>query len=159
MPSPWTRLRAAVHPHARRLLGLYEAYPLNQEEYVGTLGNGYTLADARHYLRQNGYTPQYLSAAKRHPQTGALHDLSYRRVPTRHPPAALDTALEARFAPAACQYHAHVFQTADGGPVFYSHYEARPDPLRPAVDLARLRTHYRPTTGETYLEGVTDLQL
>lgn len=158
MPTPWTLARAAVDPLARRL-GYYTAYPLGQAEHVGALGNGFTLADARTCLRQNAYEPQALSAAKRHPQTDALHDLSYRRVPTRHPPEALGSTLEARYAPRECQYHTHVWQTDNGGPVFYSHYEARPDLFRPAVDVGRLRTHYRPEYGETYLRGVTDLDL
>lgn len=147
MPSAWTLLRAALDPLARAY-GYYMAYTIGHDEYVGALGDGYTLRDARKYLRQNDYEPQYLSAAKRLPVTGELHDLSYRRVPTAHP----DEWSDPRFAPEECQYHVHVWQS-DGGPLFFSHYETRPDRVGTAVE------HYRPTPGRTYLRGVTDLEL
>jgi hypothetical protein len=158
MPSPWTALRAAVDPLARRL-GYYTAYAIGHDEYVGALDQGYTVRDARTYLEQNAYQPQYLSAAKRLPGTGELHALSYRRVPAKHPAEAINTTLAEQFRPEACQLHVHVWPSDDSGPLFFSHYEARPDFLEPDVSPRRMRTHYRPTYGETYLMGVTDLDL
>lgn len=145
MPSAWTRLRAAADPLARRL-NAYTAYSLTPDEYVGRIDG-----DVRAFLRSHGYEPQYLSAAKRHPETNALHDLSYRRVPTAHP-AGVTTALTRNWRPAQCQYHVHVF-----GHECFSHYELRPDFWPP--NPRRLREHYRPTAGSTYLRGVTDLDL
>lgn len=146
MPSAWTRLRAALDPLARRV-NLYTAYDIGHDEYVGAFDAEMGLADVRHSLRQNAYEPQYLSAAKRLPGTGQLHDLSYRRVPTTHPEAwSVD-----RYAPSDCQYHVHVFESADGGPLAFSHYEVRP--------FADPREHFRPTYGSTYLRGVSDLDL
>lgn len=158
MPSVWTRLRAAADPVLRRTAGLYTAYPLHGAEHIGTT-HDLTLADARHYLRQNGYEPQYLSAAKRHPVTGALHDLSYRRVPDKHPALLVNEPLAQDYRPNACQYHAHLFRWDTGRIDWYSHYEARPDLTRPSVDLDRLRTHYRPRYGLDYFRGVTDLDI
>lgn len=147
----WTRFRAAINPFLRRAFGLYSAYPLSPAEYVGTAD--LSTDDARHYLRQNAYEPQYLSAAKRHPATNQLHDLSYRRVPGTHPPQW--TADD--WSPAECQYHVHVFAVDDRAE-FFSHYETRPDIFAPRVDIERLRTHYRPTN-KTYRRGVTDLDV
>lgn len=147
MVSAWTRLRAALDPLARRY-NLYTAYTIGNSEFVGTMDG--TVADAREQLRANGYTPQYLSAAKRLPGTGQLHDLSYRHVPETHPSAWTDD----RFAPSECQYHVHAFATDDAVRLF-SHYEVRPDTWRPLA----LRTHYRPAYGQTYLRGVTNLEV
>lgn len=156
MPSVWTYLRAALNPVARRY-GQYTAYALSPNEAVGAI-HGFDVDDARHYLRQNGYEPQYLSAAKRHPETGQLHDLSYRRVPSKHPALIVNERLARDFRPEQCQFHVHVFDR-DGSTEWFSHYEARPDLLEPSFDPTRLRTHYRPTYGQDYFQGLTDLDI
>lgn len=155
MPTPWTELRALANPIAR-LFGYYTAYPLDPNEYLGTAD--LTLDSALSILWRYGYQPQWLSAAKRHPETNRLHDASYRRVPNEHPKAAAGRRLVTDFEPKQCQFHVHLFELEDGVE-FYSHYEARPDFVRPDISLGRLRTHYRPQWGETYLQGVTDLEL
>lgn len=154
MVSTWTRLRAAVDPIVRPY-HLYTAYPLGSPEYVGTvLGS---VDDVRQLLVEAGYEPQYLSAAKEHPETGQLHDLSYRRVPDEHPEEAEGTAV-GTWRPIDCQYHFHAFATADGVDGF-SHYELRPDFWSPEFDVERLEIHYHPTYDDDYLRGVTDLDL
>lgn len=172
MPSTWTIARAGFDPLARRF-GQYSAYTLSHDEYLGAMDPQFTVRDARAYLEQNAYEPQYLSAAKALPGSSwpyppdELHELSYRHVPTRHPPESLGTRLEAEFRPEGCQYHVHVFDSDDCGPLIFSHYEPRPDFFEPTFDLYRLRRHYRPTydrpqvpAGEwTYLRGVTDLDI
>lgn len=172
MPSLWTLTRAAADPLARRF-GQYSAYPLSHDEYIGAMDPQFTTRDARHYLERNAYEPQYLSAAKALPGSSwpyspdELHELSYRRVPTRHPPEALGTRLEAEFTPGETQYHCHVFSIDDSGPLFFSHLEPRPDLFKPSFDPHRLTVHYRPTYDRpqipkdewTYLRGVTDLDL
>lgn len=153
MPTPWTELRVALNPIARRF-NHYTAYRIREAERIGTMDRG--VEATREYLRQQGYEPQYLSAAKKHPATGQAHDISYRRVPETHPPAADGTDVAETFAPAECQFHVHAFATG-GQMELFSHYEARPDLLRPSIDLHRLKTHYRPDYGRDYLRGVTDL--
>lgn len=154
MVSSWTRLRDAVDPLTRELLGLYAAYDLDPDELART-APWRTKDEARSFLRERGYEPQHLSAAKRHPDDGRLHDLSYRRVPSVHPPEVDATALQ-DWPPDACQYHAHVFVYDSGADVF-SHYELRPDFFAPSFSIQRLRTHYRPRYGQDYLLGVSDL--
>lgn len=155
MPSSWTRFRAFLDPIARRF-GYYTSYSLSSPEYVGTLTQ--SLADIHYYLEQNAYQPQRLSAAKRHPDHGRLHDLSMRYVPSTHPDAAFDTPLVEDFRPEECQFHVHAFRTSYGVEVF-SHYEARPDLTQPTPSFERLRTHYRPSWDETYLRGITNLDI
>lgn len=163
MPSPWTELRAAADPITRQF-GFYTAYRLARGEYIGereytpsVLGS---LTQMRAYLRDRGYEPNYLSAAKRHPtERDRYHDLSYRRVPDLHPGEIDGTTLAAIFNPSECQYHVHAFKFRGGRIELYSHYEARPDILEPSFRIRRLRTHYRPTVGDTYFRGVTDLNL
>lgn len=157
MPSPWTRLRAAVDPVVRRF-GLYTAYRLHGSEHIGAT-HDLTIDDARHYLRQNRYEPQYLSAAKRHPTTGAPHDLSYRRVPGKHPALVVNERLARKFKPNECQYHVHAFRWDTGRIDWYSHYELRPSPFKPHFDISRALKHYRPKYGMTYFRGMTDLDL
>lgn len=146
MPSVWTRLRGALDPLAR-VYGQYTAYRLHINEHVGHV-DGMSVPDARDYLKAKGYTPQYLSAAKRHPETGQLHDLSYRRVPDAHPIEAEGTPI-AKKSPRLCQYHVHAFRVG-GGVDWFSHYEYRP---------LMLMKHYRPEYGATYLRGVSDLDI
>lgn len=162
MPSAWTLARAAVDPIARQY-NLYSAYRIGWDEYVGSVDEMDT-ETARWWLRDRGYRPQYLSAAKARPdaerpwEPHELHSLSYRRVPDEHPPGAEKSALGTVWSPNQCQYHVHVFETG-GGMAFFSHYELRPDLFRPLpLNIKRLHTHYRPGPGE-YLEGVTDLSV
>lgn len=147
MPSAWTYFCSLINPIAREL-GYYTSYRLHASEYIGTLYD-YTVEDARVFLRDNNYTPQYLSAAKKHPESGLLHDLSYRKIPKHHPLGAEGTPLES-YDPESCQLHVHCFWHTGGIDVF-SHYETRP--------LAHPLEHYRPTHGDSYLRGVTDLHL
>lgn len=163
MPSPWTRLRLAVDPLVRPVL--YTAYRISHDEYVDAMERQFTIRDARDWLQQNAYEPQYLSAAKYLPGPDRRpHELSYRRVPGEHPPEVEGTALEG-WRPEQCQYHVHVFNSDDSGPLFFSHYEVRPDFFEPRFNVARLHAHYRPTWDRpqvdrsewSYLRGVTDL--
>lgn len=112
-------------------LEMYVAYTLGSDERVGRYSG--PLPDAYRYM--------LLSAVKRHPETGAVEDGSYRKIPEEHPD--VDAHITQAHAPEDCQYHIHVF-----GEELYSHYELRPD--RPG----QLHAHYRPTYGETYLEGI-----
>jgi len=166
-PTAWTRLRAAVDPFTRKTFGLYAAYPLTSQEYIGTVKRADIDA-----LADKGYEPERLSAAKRHPSSGRLHVASLRRVPSAHPSAAEGTAL-ASYLSNQCQYHVHAFPTdADGFYDCFSHYELRPD-LRPVAGetwseaFDRMAAHYRPTWDRpyidmnnwSYLRAVTDLTL
>lgn len=165
MPSAWTELRAAADPVVRPY-NLYTAYPLTRAEHIGTVAG--SVDELREFLVDAGYGPQYLSAAKAHPDASQpwtssdLHDLSYRRVPAEHPPATIHDGemlrIAREFRPAECQYHVHAF--GRGGVLeCYSHYEVRPDFLRPSISIRRLQTHYRPEYAQDYLRGVTDLEL
>lgn len=156
MPSFWTRLRAFLNPLAREN-GFYTAYTLSQNEYVGRI-HGFDVSDATGFLKQHGYEPQTLSAAKKHPETGQLHDLSYRRVPAKHPELLVHEPLCRTFRPEECQYHVHAWQTGEWME-FFSHYETRPDVFKPSFSLERIRTHYRPTYGTEYFQGITDVDL
>lgn len=153
MPSAWTSLRGAVDPIVRPY-NLYTAYELSEAEYIGSATG--QLPGPRGFLQRNGYEPQYLSAAKRHPETGQLHELSYRRIPDAHPPPVIPTPL-LEWEPSDCQYHVHVFERNPLVFDFFSHYELKPDLL--PFDLERLETHYGPRYGKDYLRGVTDLTI
>lgn len=160
MASWWTHLRARINPLVRPRL--YTAYRIDEREYVARTTD--SIRRVRASLREKGYRPQRLSAAKAHPTAtppfrGAdLHVLSYARVAEAHPAAWQPES----WRPAQCQYHIHGFRTADGIEL-YSHYELRPS-LTPLAgeDVAtwfrRMHTHYRPTYGHHYLQGVTDLR-
>jgi hypothetical protein len=150
------RLLSALDPYARRV-GLYTAYRLTEPERLGTVTGSAGLGVVVRRLRDAGYEPQWLAAAKRHPaDDDRIAAGSYRRVPSRHPD--VDARLVDEWRPRDCQFHVHPFPTHDGVDL-YGHYELRPDLLAPRVDLTRLRTHYRPTWGETYLRGVLDPRL
>ncbi len=155
MPSIWTKFRIAVNPIARRF-NQYTAYTIRDPERIGAIQED--VPGTREYLRACGYEPQFLSAAKKHPQTGQPHDLSYRRVPDSHPPGTGDKLIAENFRPQECQFHVHAFHVADQMQLF-SHYEARPDLLSPEVDISRLRTHYRPEYGQEYIRGISDLEI
>ena len=160
-------LRARLDPHARRLTNgrLYLAYTLRGER-VGTAPDFLSIRDVRECLQSRGYerSPSVgsvpLEAAKRHPDTGATHDLALRKVgeagDDRH--AAAIKADD----PSHTQFHVHGFER--GGRVeLHSHFEWRPDARvldgeRPADAYNRLRSHYRPGSygGGAYLRGVYD---
>jgi hypothetical protein len=161
MASPWTRLRArlnrVVQPH------FYTAYRIESNERVGRVDR--PVDAVRAFLRERGYEPQRLSAAKARPGAEEpfvgedLHALSYRRVPTDHP----DRWPLDEWRPRQCQYHVHAFARPEGV-VLYSHYKLRPWPLPIAGEdlptaLRRARTHYRPVRGREYVPGVTDLDV
>jgi len=160
-PTPWTRLRAAVDPVTRKTLGLYAAYSLTSEEYIGTVKTD--------TFTPEGFSPERLSAAKRHPESGRLHVASLTRTPDEHPDAALGTGL-VEYDPGQTQFHVHAFNTDVTGFLdVFSHYELRPT-LRPVADenwgeaISRMAAHYRPTWDRpnvareewTYLRGVED---
>lgn len=146
------RTLPALDPYTRQYLDSYVAYQLSRDEYVTNV-TFYSLADAKEWLYTIGYEPQYLAAAKRHPDDPDwIEALSFRKVPTQHPP--VDARITRRWDPKQCQYHVHLFDT--GGTQFelFSHYELRPDFFRPTFNLERLDTHYNPVYGEDYLKGV-----
>lgn len=161
MPSPWTRLRARVNPLLQPYF--YTAYKIDKHEHVGRLDR--PVDAVRSFLSEQGYGPQYLSAAKAHPSAKTpfggdeLHVLSYRRVPAEHPERWDVT----KWHPEQCQYHVHAFKHQDEIEL-YSHYELRPLPV-PVADenistaFQRADKHYRPDYGKEYLRGVTDLNL
>jgi hypothetical protein len=150
------RLLSALDPYARRV-GLYTAYRLTEPERLGAVAEPGGVAGVARRLRDRGYGPQWLAAAKRHPADADRVAVgSYRRVPARHPD--VDARLVDDWRPVDCQFHVHPFPDGDGVDL-YGHYELRPDLLAPRADPARLRTHYRPTWGETYLRGVLDPRL
>jgi hypothetical protein len=96
MPSIWTKLRIAASPIARRF-NQYTAYTVRDAERIGAIQED--VSGTRDYLREEGYEPQFLSAAKKHPKTSQPHDLSYRRIPDNHPPGADGKLLEEEFSP------------------------------------------------------------
>ena len=138
-----------LDPIARKI-GFYTSYTLDEAEYIG---DG-KLAIVRQ-LREGGYeTPPTfagipLAAAKEHPETGRVHDVSLRKVDEDNP---------------RMQYHIHYWieRTGDEAEVeIYSHYEFRPD-FKPVGEettgemIERLRTHYRPVYGDDYVQGKAD---
>lgn len=134
-----------------RKFGLYAAYRLDSNEYITTTETPLSLDEI-------GYEPNYLSALKYHPETRDSDNGSYRKVPDSHP--YIDARITEDWDPVQCQYHVHVFETDEPDVVeVYSHYEVRPDIFSPQIDIGRLREHYRPERGETYLEGVVDPEL
>ena len=160
-------LRARFDSTARHLTDdrLYLAYTLRGER-VGTAPDSLSLGDVRECLQSRGYerSPSVggvpLEAAKRHPETGATHDLALRKVggdaDDRH--AAAIKADDPRHT----QYHVHGFER-DGDIELHSHFEWRPDARvldgeRPTDAYDRLRSHYRPNSygGGAYLRRVHD---
>lgn len=141
-------IRQTLYPIVDRLLnpsGGYASYKLAKGEFIGTLSAG----RAKPHLKAQGYQPvRLLSALKYHPETGEKDVGSLRKVdPNRE----------------RWQYHIHLFRSA-GQVEVYSHHEYRPD-LRRVGDetheerVERLREHYNPTLGETYIRGATELEL
>ena len=160
-------LRARFDSAARRLTGgrLYLAYTLRGER-VGVAPSSLSVHEVRECLQSRGYErspsvgPIPLEAAKRHPETGATHDLALRKVgeagDDRH--AASIPADDPRHT----QYHVHGFER-EGRVELHSHFEWRPDARRLVGErwsdvYERLRSHYRPSSygGGAYLRGVHD---
>ena len=139
--------KAKLDPLARKL-GFYTAYELDEREYIGRIDK--RLSYVTGYLEQRGYETSptlfgiSLEAAKYHPETGDVHDASYRKVDSDNPHK---------------QYHIHLWQ-GDGDTEIYSHYEYRPDVALVADELPsdaydRLMTHYRPSYADgEYKMGV-----
>lgn len=132
-----------------RKFGFYTAYALDSDEWVGTV-EGMHVGER---LRQRGYedSPSVagitLEAAKLHPDTGNVHDVSLRKVDSDNPRK---------------QWHVHLFidETTMPWPrEIFSHYEFRPDFQRVGGEsygdmIERLRTHYRPEWGsDDYTRG------
>jgi hypothetical protein len=137
-------LKKLLDPVARKL-GLYTAYPLDSEEFVGEEA---AISWTERDLRKVGYEPSprflgvKLQATKLHPDTGKTHDGSLRRVDPQNSKA---------------QYHIHWWDV-DGQKEVYSHYELRPDFCRIADEsvsdmIRRLRKHFR---ADKYIEGMAD---
>ena len=157
---------AAIDPVVEALTGKYTAYQLAESEYVRTIND--SLENVTVLLKKSDYERNALAAAKYHHEPHkALDHGSYRRVPQNHPDALENQEQPAEivnhYEPEECQYHVHLWPTADGVEL-YSHYEVRPD-LWPVADESpleayqRAREHYDPTAGETYVRGVSDLQV
>jgi hypothetical protein len=162
-------LLKAIDPYLRRV-GLYSAYTLDEKEFVGSVGIDTSnvfkkLEDRRppfvmehdfyNTLTANGYetSPTFagitLEAAKIHPKTGDVHDVSLRKVDPENNQK---------------QYHLHYWlESVEEGyeAQLFSHHEYRPDvrildgeTLSEAIE--RLKTHYRPEWGESYIRGKAD---
>ena len=155
MFSPTQRKR--IDGPLRRLSGgrLYYAYGLETAEGVGTVDSTYWNGDycsrvVVDHLKSGGYErpPRLagipLEAAKTHPDTGQVHDVSLRRVDPDNPTR---------------QYHIHLFEV-DGVVEVFSHLEMRPD-FRPVAgeSLAdayeRLQEHLRPSWSSHWGDGTT----
>lgn len=147
------RFRETLLPAADRLvrpLGFYTAYSIGDEQ-LARLDD----VDAQIALlsfKIAGFEETWLAALKYRSTARRSHDYaSLRYVPEEHP--AVDARIVDEWEPAECQYHVHLF-VVDGALEVYSHYEVRPDLLRPSPSIDRLRTHYRPVYGEDYVKGL-----
>jgi len=169
-PSFQTRLKGLVDRYTPD--SLYTAYELSDEEYIGTFGVNAFTAGGKLAKAGYGLLPTifgiHLSAAKRHPETGKLHDVTRRKVPQSQAEIARTDELTrgtdlADYDHERLQYHAHLFDTPDGTDVF-SHLELRSDPY-PVVGetwseaIGRLMIHYSPTYDQTLLEGASEPKL
>ena len=136
-----------LDPIARKI-GFYTSYTLDEAEHIGD-GKPAIVRQ----LREGGYEspPTFagipLAAAKEHPETGQVHDYTFRKVDTEKP---------------RMQYHVHLWYKQSAKDVeIYSHYEFRPD-FKPVGEettgemIERLRTHYRPVYGDDYVQGKAD---
>ena len=163
-------LLKAIDPIARRV-GLYTSYELSGKEYVGSveINTSNVFKDAKDLrppfvmehdlyrtLTTNGYetSPTFagitLEAAKIHPESGRVHDVSLRKVDPENNQK---------------QYHLHYWlESVEEGyeAELFSHHEYRPDlkilegeTLADAIE--RLRTHYRPEWDtDEYVRGKAD---
>ena len=156
-----------LDPIARRF-GFYLSYTLDESEFIGetdidtanvfnepeNMNPPFVMEhDLYQYLEWIGYEQNAtfagisLVAAKQHPKTGRVHDVSMRKI---------DPENERK------QYHLHYWLERSGGVdtvQIASHREYRPDFKRVADEsysemYDRLRTHYRPEYGEDYERGV-----
>jgi hypothetical protein len=169
-PSLQTRVKALVDKYTPS--GWYAAYKLDAEELIGTVMG---LALFRGNLRDVGYKSLptvfgiRLSAAKKHPSTGKLHDVTLRKIPRSHSEQRrTDSLTEGTelddYEHERLQYHVHLFQRDDGKTDVYSHLELRSD-LHPvgtedwSEAIGRLMIHYSPRHGKEYLQGVTEPKL
>ena len=141
-------LRRKLNPIARRF-GFYTAYMLDDREFVGELPNAPVWWQTHGYESNPTVAGIPLSAAKIHPSTGQTHDISVRKVDPENTQK---------------QYHLHYWlESVEEGyeAELFSHHEYRPDlkilegeTLSDAIE--RLRTHYRPEWGESYIRGKAD---
>jgi hypothetical protein len=136
-------LLKAIDPLARKV-GLYTSYQLSQKEYVGLFEAPISELKAAGYEHPPTFAGIGLEAAKQHPLNQSVHDVSLRKVDPNNP---------------RMQYHIHIWDYRPKE--LYSHYEFRPDlkvlageTLSEAIE--RLRTHYRPEWGESYIRGKAD---
>jgi len=169
-PSFQTRLKGVIDKYTPD--SLYTAYGLNIEEHIGTFGVPVDRAAVKIYKAGYSSLPTVfgilLSAAKRHPETGKLHDVTRRKVPrsmaekARTDELTEDTDLS-NYDHERLQYHVHLFDTPDGTDVM-SHLELRSDPYPVAGEtwseaIGRLMIHYSPTYDSEYLEGASEPKL
>jgi hypothetical protein len=170
-PSLQTRLKALVDRYTPS--GWYSAYELDGEEDIGTFDLPLDRAQVQLHNVGYGLLPTVLgirlSAAKRHPETGKLHDATRRKVPRTKAETARtgelvrDTEL-ADYEHERLQYHVHLFARDDGTTDVYSHLELRSD-LHPvgtedwSEAIGRLMIHYNPRYDSTLLEGATEPKL
>jgi hypothetical protein len=163
-------LLAKVDPYLRKI-GLYSSYTLSQEEFVGSVNiftsNVFNEStnppfvmehDFYRRLESFGYEkpPTFLGvpliAAKKHPITNRIHDVSLRKVDPEN---------------TRKQYHLHYWlEPLDDGheAQIAVHREYRPDITilegeTPAQAKNRLQTHYRPAYGTDYEKGKLDSNL
>jgi len=167
-PSLQTRLKALVDKYTPS--GWYAAYKLDAEELIGTFDLPLDRAQVKLHKVGYGLLPTIfgvrLSAAKRHPETGELHDATRREVPRskaeieRVNELAHGTELE-QYEPERLQLHVHLFERNDGTTDVFSHLELRSD-LHPvgtedwSEAIGRLMIHYSPRHGKEYLQGATE---
>lgn len=135
-------------------IGMYTSYRIKENEKVGSTDKN--LAELIREIEDVGYEYNSLSAAKQHSETSKLECGSFRRIPEKHPE--LDASapdIIRNWKPNESQFHIHLFKIEDTIEVT-SHYELRPDLLKPDFSRERLETHYRPEWNETYLPGVCE---
>ncbi len=141
------QLKKQLNPAAQKF-GLYSAYALDESEHIGSIPFERAME-----LEDNGYeTPPtvggiQLTAAKLHPETGQVHDATFRKVDSDNP---------------RWQWHIHLWDCMCMGYFeIFSHYEMRPDFERidgedTAEMLGRLQIHYRPEYNQEYYPGRAD---
>ena len=129
-------------PLVRRVSGdrLYLSYGLFPDEYIGRVPTLTPVLDIG-FEKPPTFAGIRLTAAKTHPDTGEVHDISLRLVDPENPRK---------------QYHLHGWE--DNGWNLYIHHEYRPDPHRIdgedyAEMIGRLQIHFKPEWGEEYIQG------
>jgi len=170
-PSFQTRLKGLLNKYTPD--SLYTAYELSDEEHIGTFDVPVDRAAVKIYKAGYGSLPTVfgilLSAAKRHPETGKLHDVTRRKVPRskaeieRVNELVRGTELE-NYEAERLQFHVHLFQRNDGTIEVYSHLEFRSDLQSVGTEdkseaFGRLMEHYNPRYDRTYLEGASEPKL